>query len=182
MSDTLTNELTQVAVDLALDVEDYLATVEAVAGGAAGDETVSLLLLNLARIVSAGAQLGATADVVLPDSAEPPLPPEPEVDLVRQALASVLEGIDAYTEVFDPYVEDEPLACRLSDDLADIAADLLHGLRHYRAGRPFEALWWWQYSYLNHWGTHAGAALRALHSVVAHVRLDSLEGATDAPS
>ncbi len=26
--------------------------------------------------------------------------------------------------------------------------------------------------YLSHWGTHAGAALRALQSVVAHARLD----------
>ena len=38
--------------------------------------------------------------------------------------------------------------------------------------RAAEALWWWQYSYVNHWGTHGGAALRALHSVVAHARLD----------
>ena len=38
-----------------------------------------------------------------------------------------------------------------------------------------EALWWWQYSYVNHWGTHGGAALRALHSVVAHARLDVAE-------
>jgi hypothetical protein len=29
-----------------------------------------------------------------------------------------------------------------------------------------------QYSYLNHWGNHAGAALRALHAVVAGARLD----------
>jgi len=25
---------------------------------------------------------------------------------------------------------------------------------------------------VNHWGTHGGAALRALHAVVAHARLD----------
>ena len=49
-----------------------------------------------------------------------------------------------------------------------MAADLIHGLQHYQAGRSLEALWWWQYSYFNHWGTHGGAALRALHAVVAH--------------
>ena len=43
-----------------------------------------------------------------------------------------------------------------------MAADLIHGLKHYEAGRAAEALWWWQYSYVNHWGTHGGAALRAL--------------------
>ena len=60
---------------------------------------------------------------------------------------------------------------RLSDDLADICADLLHGLAHHTAGRPLEALWWWQFSYLSTWGQGASAALRALQSLVAHVRL-----------
>jgi len=50
----------------------------------------------------------------------------------------------------------------------------VHGLRHFDAGRVEESLWWWQFTYLNHWGTHAGAALRALQSVVAHTRLDAL--------
>ena len=51
--------------------------------------------------------------------------------------------------------------------------DLLHGLQHYRAGRSREALWWWQFSYLSNWGSTASSALRALHSVVSHVRLDA---------
>ena len=51
----------------------------------------------------------------------------------------------------------------------------MHGLKHYQAGRSLEAMWWWQYSYFNHWGTHGGAALRALHAVVAHARLDVAE-------
>src|SRR5664280_2046233 len=66
-----------------------------------------------------------------------------------------------------------PVGYRLSDDLADIAEDLVHGMRHYRAGRSDEALWWWQFSYLSHWGNHSGAALRALQAVVAHARLDT---------
>ena len=40
------------------------------------------------------------------------------------------------------------------------------------AGGVLEALWWWQFSYLSNWGGTASAALRALQSVVAHVRLD----------
>ena len=47
-----------------------------------------------------------------------------------------------------------------------------------RPGRSLEALWWWQYSYFNHWGTHGGAALRALHAVVAHASLDVAEERT----
>jgi hypothetical protein len=61
----------------------------------------------------------------------------------------------------------------LSDDIADVMSDLLHGLQHYRAGQSSEALWWWQFSYLSNWGATASSVLRALHSVVSHVRLDT---------
>lgn len=85
----------------------------------------------------------------------------------------MLEPIDVYSEVFDPYEPRKaPVPCRISDDLADIVADLRHGMAHYRAGRTTEALWWWQFSYFSNWGSTASAALRALQSLVAHVRLD----------
>ena len=38
--------------------------------------------------------------------------------------------------------------------------------------RTLEALWWWQFSYLSTWGQGASGALRALQSLVAHVRLE----------
>ena len=50
---------------------------------------------------------------------------------------------------------------RLSDDIAAVVADLIHGLKHYRADRKLEALWRRQNSYFNHWGTHALAPLCA---------------------
>ena len=90
-------------------------------------------------------------------------------------LARRLAAVDEYAEVFDPYKDTSCLRFRISDDVAAVAADLIHGLRHYQAGRSLEALWWWQYSYFNHWGTHGGAALRALHAVVAHASLDVAE-------
>jgi hypothetical protein len=86
-----------------------------------------------------------------------------------------LAAVDEYAEVFDPYADTSCLPFRISDDIAAVAADLIHGLKHYQAGRSLEALWWWQYSYFNHWGTHGGAALRALHAVVAHASLDVAE-------
>jgi hypothetical protein len=64
------------------------------------------------------------------------------------------------------------VACRISDDLADVITDLRHGMAHYRAGRTTEALWWWQFSYFSNWGSTTSAALRALQSLVAHVRLN----------
>jgi hypothetical protein len=59
-----------------------------------------------------------------------------------------------------------------------VAEALLHGLAHYRAGRQTEALWWWQFSYLSHWGSQAATTLRALQSVVAHDRLDATGSST----
>ena len=93
-------------------------------------------------------------------------------DELRLRLADMLEGVDAYTFVFDPYVP-EVVESRLSDDLASIAIDLENGLRHFRAGDVDEALWWWQFSYVNNWGNLAGAALNALLTVVAHDRFDT---------
>jgi hypothetical protein len=100
------------------------------------------------------------------------------MDVLRTGLARRLAACDEYGELFDPYADSRPTRFRLSDDLAAVAADLIHGLQHYEAGRPLEALWWWQYSYLNHWGTHGGAALRALHAIVAHALLDVAEEVT----
>ena len=151
---------------------DYLDGVAALARGEGGDETVPLLLLEVAQIMLAGAQLGASEDIIAAGNKEPDVGADPDLDALRTGLAARLPS-DVYAEIFDPYSADtRATAFRLSDDLAAVAADLIHGLKHYQAGRADEALWWWQYSYVNHWGTHGGAALRALHSVVAHSRLD----------
>jgi hypothetical protein len=94
------------------------------------------------------------------------------VDRLRDRLRDLLGPADEYAEVFDPYSGPEVVTARLSDDLADIVADLLHGLAHHHSGRPLEALWWWQFSYLNSWGQGASAAVRAIQSLMAHVRLE----------
>ena len=163
------------ATDVARDVRSFLESLELVASGIAGAQAVALLLLDVAQMCVAGAHLGARTDVILDDNFEPSVDAAPDMDQVREGLAVQLEPIDAYVEVFDPYSDDPPLSYRLSDDLADMANDLVRGLLHYDAGRGREALWWWQYTYLNSWGGSAGAALRALQSVVAHVRLDAAQ-------
>ena len=165
----------QLATDIARDARSFLETLELVASGRAGAQAISLLLLDVAQICVAGAHLGARTDVILDSNVEPLLDPAPDLDKVREGLAEQLDPIDAYVEVFDPYADDPPVPYRLSDDLADLANDLVRGLLHSDAGRGREALWWWQFTYLNSWGGSAGAALRALQSVVAHVRLDAAE-------
>ena len=83
----------------------------------------------------------------------------------------MLGDIDTYAHNFEPY-DPATLPSQLSDDLTIIATDVAHGLAHFRRGDAREALWWWQYSYLASWGTSACGVLSALHSVVAHDRLD----------
>ena len=163
------------ADQVAGNARDYLDALAALGRGEGAGEIVPLLLLEVAQVLLAGAQLGARRDVIPSGNAEPDLGADPDLDELRTGLAARLADFDEYAELFDPYADTKPTAFRLSDDLTAVAADLIHGLRHYQAGRPGEALWWWQFSYVNHWGTHGGAALRALHAVVAHAKLDVAE-------
>lgn len=163
---------------IARHARDFLDGIEAVASGEGAGEVVPLLLLEVAQVLLAGAQLGASRDIIPSGNAEPYVGADPDLDMLRSGLAGRLAGCDEYGELFDPYTDTKAAPFRLSDDLAAIAADLIHGLKHYQAGRAGEALWWWQYSYVNHWGTHGGAALRALHAVVAHDRLHVAEERT----
>lgn len=167
------DDLKGFAGDIADQVRSFNVAVREIALGESPDLTVSLLLLEVSQLMLAGGRLGAIDDVVPAERFEPDAGPDPDVEGLRTTLATLLAPIDEYAEVFDPYGGDhEVIAARLSDDLADVVADLGHGLAHFDEGRWREALWWWQFSYLNSWGAEAGAALRALHSVVAHVRLD----------
>ena len=164
-------DLADIADDMAIAAQQFISTVEAVASAASPDASISILLLELSGLLASGAPLGAIVDVVPPQRFEPDAGAEPDVDRLRHALRELLGPADEYAEIFDPYSGPEVVHARLSDDLADICADLLHGLAHHAAGRPLEALWWWQFSYLSTWGQGASAALRALQSLVAHVRL-----------
>jgi len=170
-----TGEWRPLADRIARQAQDYLDGLGALARGEGGDELVPLLLLEVAQVMLAGAQLGASKDVIPATNTEPDVGDDPDLDVLRTNLAERLLSCDEYAELFDPYTDTKASSFRLSDDLSDIAADLIHGLKHYQAGRAAEALWWWQYSCVNHWATHGGAALRALNSVVAHARLDVAE-------
>ncbi|MFF9898957.1 DUF5063 domain-containing protein [Streptomyces longispororuber] len=161
------------AVQISDQVESFIVAVTEVARGAEPDSAVPFLLLEVSQLLLAGGRLGAHEDIVPDERYEPDLGPEGDVDELRERLAVLLDPIDVYSEVFDPYEPRKaPVACRISDDLADVVTDLRHGLAHYRAGRTTEALWWWQFSYFSNWGSTASAALRALQSLVAHVRLN----------
>jgi hypothetical protein len=173
--DGLDSELEDFAQQIADQVESFLLALRAISrGDADGSIAISLLLLEVSQVLLAGGRLGVHSDFTPADEYEPDAGPDPDLDAMRLRLAVLLESVDAYSEVFDPYVDPpELMSSLLSDDLTSIATSLAHGLAHYKAGRVSEALWWWQFSYVSSWGTEASGVLRALQSVVAHDRLDA---------
>ena len=171
--------LDEATVDFAQGIADQVSSFlialrEIARGEVSGGHAVSLLLLEVSQLLLAGGRLGVHVDFPRPEVYEPDAGPDPDLDEMRHRLGVLLEGVDAYTVNFDPYSDPpELVSSRLSDDLADIAASVAHGLQHYRRGSTQEALWWWQFSYVASWGNEASGALRALQSVVTHDRLDS---------
>jgi len=167
------------AQQIADQAESYLVALQAISREEAGGSAVPLLLLEVSQILLAGARLGAQSDFGLEEEFQPDVGPDPDLDAMRERLAALLDGVDAYVYNFDPY-DPELVGAKLSDELTSIATALANGLRHFRAGNVAEALWWWQFSYGAHWGNEASGALRALQSIVSHDRLDTdIEGEQD---
>lgn len=166
------SELHDVAAAMAGESRDYLTTVTEVAAGANPEAAIPLLLLAVSDTLAAGARLGAMVDVVPAERFEPDVGPDADLDPLRDALGNVFDGIDDYAEVVDPVLGTELGTASVSGDLVLIAEALVQGLRHYEAGQELEALWWWQFSYLSHWGERAASVLRTLQTVLAHLRLD----------
>ncbi|MFJ8073749.1 DUF5063 domain-containing protein [Streptomyces sp. NPDC096176] len=161
------------AVQIADSIESFIVATTEVAKGDEPDSAIPFLLLEVSQLLLTGGRLGAHEDIIPEERYEPDTGPDLDVDELRMRFAVMLEPIDVFSEVFDPYEPRKaPVPSRISDSLADIITDLRHGLAHYRAGRTSEALWWWQFSYFTNWGPTASATLRALQSLVAHVRLD----------
>ncbi|MEU0085105.1 DUF5063 domain-containing protein [Streptomyces sp. NPDC006274] len=177
MSDAMLHAVEQdpdsFAVQIADSIESFIVATTEVAKGDEPDSAVPFLLLEVSQLLLTGGRLGAHEDIVPDERYETDTGPDLDVDDLRMRFATMLEPIDVFSEVFDPYEPRKaPVPSRISDSLADIIMDLRHGLAHYRAGRISEALWWWQFSYFSNWGPTASATLRALQSLVAHVRLD----------
>jgi len=164
-------ETVRFADEIAGSVATFLDALRVIAGQATAGQSIPLLLLQISQVSLAGARLGAQRDFAPRDEYQPDVGPDADLDDLRLRLADLLGNVDTMSYVFDPY-QPELVESQLSDDLASIASDLELGLRHYRAGDVEEALWWWQFSYVSSWGSLAGAAMKALLSVVAHDRLD----------
>lgn len=165
------SETEDFAQQIADQVTSFLLALREIAKEGGGS-AISLLLLEVSQVLLAGARLGAQHDFTPPQEHQPDVGPEADLDELRLRLATILDSVDTYSFVFDPYAP-EVVTNQMSDDLTSIATDLENGLRHYRSGNVMEALWWWQFSYVSSWGNLAGAILNALLTVVAHDRLDA---------
>jgi uncharacterized protein DUF5063 len=168
----LSSDNEDLAQSMADSFSSFLLALREIAREGNVGQAIPLLLLELSQISLAGARLGAQQDFAPRQEYQPDVGPEADLDAMRLRLAEMLDNVDTYSYVFDPYFPDT-VESQLSDDLTSIAADLENGLRHYREGDIDEALWWWQFSYVSSWGNLAGVALNALLSVVAHDRLDN---------
>ncbi|MDN5796519.1 MAG: DUF5063 domain-containing protein [Intrasporangium sp.] len=171
----VTDDLATLADLTAHDASAYLTTVTEVASGSSPDTAIPVLTLALSQILVAGARLGAIEDVVPEERYETDPGADDDPDPLRTGLANVFNGIDDYADIVDPLTSVELTGGAISNDLADVALALTHGLKHFAAGRTAEALWWWQFSYLSSWGDRASSALRVLQSVLSHLRLDADE-------
>ena len=165
-------DLASLAYATAEEVRGFLSTVTEVAAGTAPEASLPLLLLAVSDLLSTGARLGATLDVVPFERFEPDAGPDPDVEALRANLANVFEGIDDFHDVVDPVLGPEVAPSTVSGELVAIVGALAQGLKHYEMGRVLEVLWWWQFSYLSDWGGRATAVLATVQSILAHLRLD----------
>jgi len=165
-------DLKEIADAVAAESRGFLTTITEVAAGSAPEASLPLLLLALSDLLAAGARLGATTDVVPSSRFEPDVGPDADLEPLRANLANLLDGIDEYVEVVDPLLGPEVEEATISGDLVAIAGALTQGLAHHERGHVLEALWWWQFSYLSDWGERAASTLRAIQTILAHVRLD----------
>ncbi|GAA5030319.1 hypothetical protein GCM10023258_27490 [Terrabacter aeriphilus] len=156
----------------AAEASAFLTSVTEVASGSSPETALPILTLALSQVLVAGARLGAIQDVVPEERFEPDAADD-DADPLRTGLANVFAGIDDYVYVIDPITSSDRADGSITNDLVDVAVSLSHGLKHYAEGRRAEALWWWQFGYLAHWGDRAMMALRSLHSIIAHLRLDA---------
>lgn len=175
VAEPVPDDLVALAKETALEARAFLAVVRSVAAGESPESAIPLMLLAVSQVLVTGARLGAINDVVPQQRFEPDLGSQEDVEKLRDQLAALFDGVDEYVDVMDPLLRGEVVAGNLSGDLADIAGDLMHGLRHHAEGDPSEALWWWQFSYLATWGGRAASALRVLQSLLGHIRLDADE-------
>ena len=101
------------------------------------------------------------------------------VTALGRDLRATIGALDYYREIFDPYAgeSEEPVIGSLSDDIADIYAELTAGMSCWDAENREGALWAWRFSFQVHWGKHLTSALRAMHAWSARAKVGGIVSA-----
>src|SRR5690606_6281026 len=113
----MTTDLDEFAQQIADQVESFLVALQAIADEDDPGRAVSLLLLEVSQVLLAGARLGVQTDFTPAEEFQPDAGPDPDLDGLRLRLAKMFDGVDAFSEVFDPYAEPEVETSVISDDL-----------------------------------------------------------------
>jgi Domain of unknown function (DUF5063) len=140
--------------DFAARASAFIEFVER-AGALALPDRLRAVRAQLVDVYAAALSLPLVDEVDVVDEVDAPTSPIP--------VCLDFGAHDEYWEVFDPYIEGEPLIGSLSDDVGDVYADLAGGLALWTAGHRDAAVWEWRFAFDTHWGDHAVDALRALH-------------------
>ena len=94
----------QFAAQIADQIECFLIALRAIAREGNGAQAVSLLLLEISQVLLAGARLGAQLDFQPREEYQPDVGPEADIDEMRLRLREMLDSVDTYSFVFDPYL------------------------------------------------------------------------------
>lgn len=158
----------EVAAVLRRVASDYLDKVDALPARKPSDWTVpdrwADLGAPLADLVRVSLDLFAVSSPLELDENE-----EPEQRMPSERVLQFAEELEHAFGPHDRYafpmlVDDdpEPVERSVSDDLADIYAELLPIGRHEQLSAS-ECIWRWRVGYLSFWGYHALGALTACH-------------------
>ena len=96
------------------------------------------------------------------------VPSDKRAEICREVGAK-FGKLNFYREVFDAYEnqEDEPVIGTIGDDISDIYSELKDGLAIYPPS-PLEAVWYWKFGFINHWGHHLVSVLKPIHHLFSN--------------
>jgi hypothetical protein len=99
-------------------------------------------------------------------------------------LRSYLNGMNDYFHIYNPIEMKnlDPIHYDISGDLSEIYDDLMSNIPNWSSGDKnikADALWNWQFSWVQHWGKHALSALKAMHWYIEEYFVNNLDNEID---
>jgi len=133
-----------------------------------GREDISKLYTTLERLLANLAVSAQDLPHCFPDQDVPELKRVQYQDIVHRINPVLAPVVSTLCEYYKDNMENLVTATMLNDDLADTYMDLKDGLSYFeRADQNSQdhAVWYWKYSFGNHWGYHIYRALHTVHVI-----------------